>query len=85
MLLKDYLRDKRVSAGFDLSEASQQLGYQDFKFLSNVELGIKLPTTDLLLKMCDVYGVSPAEMREVYINEAKSRATASAAERWDND
>lgn len=85
MLLNDYLRDQRVAAGLTLMEASQKLGYSDFKFLSNIELGKKPASIELLQKMCEVYGVSSSDMRDAYINEAKRRATDVATGRWDND
>lgn len=82
MLLRYFLRDKRLSACLNQIEASSRLGYANSKFLSNVELGKRLPSVKLLKIMCEVYKVSPDEMKNAYVKDAIDRAEAAAVRRW---
>ena len=83
MLLRYFVKDRRIAACLTQFEASIKLGYKSSQFLSNIELGKRQPPIILLRKMCETYNVDLSEMKNVYIYDTRERARIAATERWD--
>lgn len=56
-MLKISLRAARINAGLTQKEASAHLGISN-KTLLNWEKGVTFPNTNMILKICKLYGVS---------------------------
>lgn len=56
-MVKISLRAARVNANLSQKEAANLLGISN-KTLGNWEKGITFPPADMILKICDLYGVS---------------------------
>jgi transcriptional regulator with XRE-family HTH domain len=52
------LHTLRIHHGLTLSELAQQLGYQSHSYINEIEAGRKTPTTALVIKVADLFGVS---------------------------
>lgn len=61
--LSDYLKDKRVKAGFTQMDVANHLGYTSAQFISNWERGISAPPVETLKKISSFYGL---KLEEVY-------------------
>lgn len=83
MSISNYIKNKRVERFLTQKEASEFLGYKQSQFLSNLECGKRKPPLNTLKKMCELYGVDDAEMRDEYIKNASEEATQMAQHKWD--
>jgi len=48
----------RIHHSLTLAELAQQLGYQSHSYINEIEAGRKTPTTVLVIKVADLFGVS---------------------------
>ncbi|UYL07884.1 helix-turn-helix domain-containing protein [Bdellovibrio sp. SKB1291214] len=77
-----YLREKRIATLISQSEASDKLGYSGPQYLSNIENNKRNASPCLLMKMCELYGISKTEMRQVYIDSCARIAKKEAEKKW---
>lgn len=67
--LADYLKEKRLAAGFSQKDVSDIFGYTSPQFISNWERGLSQPPIKIIKKISDVYRVSADELFEVYLRQ----------------
>lgn len=84
LALSDFIKTKRIDNFLTQQEAAVLLGYKKSQFLSNLECGKRKPPLDVLKKMCEVYHVEQAQMRDEYINSARDEAHQLAQDKWDS-
>lgn len=61
-----YLRDERLKAGVSQSEVSSKCGYSTSQYISNIERGASWPPMNIMIVMCDIYGVKRSKMLNVF-------------------
>lgn len=70
--LGQYLKEKRVSAGFTQAEIARRLGYSSPQFISNFERGLCSPPLRNLKSLIKLYRIDAQEMIRLIIDEQKS-------------
>lgn len=69
--LGQFLRDKRVSAGFTQAEIADRLGYSSPQFISNFERGLCSPPLKNLKSLVRLYRIDANELIHLIIAEQK--------------
>jgi transcriptional regulator with XRE-family HTH domain len=81
--LGEYIRELREKNDLSLRELAKKLDNLSAAFLSDVELGRRYPSDDVLAKMANVFGVSVAELKSydtrVPVKELKLLADSNPA------
>lgn len=67
--LANYLKEKRMAAGFSQKDVSDIFGYTSPQFVSNWERGLSQPPIKIIKKISDVYRVSADELFEIYLEQ----------------
>jgi len=70
--LGNYLRDKRVEAGFTQSEIANKLGYSTPQFISNFERGLCSPPLKNLKALVKLYRISVDEIMVLIMKEQET-------------
>ncbi len=70
--LGNYLRDKRVAAGFTQSEIAGKLGYSTPQFISNFERGLCSPPLKNLKALVKLYRIPVDEIMVLIMKEQES-------------
>ena len=68
--LAEYLTKKRLQAGLTQTDVSKVLGYASSQFISNWERGLSAPPLDVIKKVAKLYGVSPDDLFEVFLEDS---------------
>lgn len=69
--LGEYLRGKRVSAGFTQAEIATKLGYSSPQFISNFERGLCSPPLKNLKSLVKLYKIDANELIRLIMDEQK--------------
>lgn len=80
--MNQFLKTRRLQAVLTQQQASAKLGYQSSQFLSNLERGLSKPPIPVLIKMCDIYGISEEDMRKEYVRWVQEEAARKAEQQW---
>lgn len=80
--LGKHIKELRRNVGLSQKKAVELFGIRHSQFLSNIEMGRRLPPMNLLRKMCDVYKVHPDEVWPKYLNEVQVIAAEKALRKW---
>lgn len=70
--LGNYLRDKRVEAGFTQSEIANKLGYSTPQFISNFERGLCSPPLKNLKALVKLYRIPVDEIMVLIMKEQET-------------
>ncbi len=65
--MKDFLKEKRVSAGLSQREVADKMGYSTPQFVSNWERGISHPPIAQLKKLAELYGIRAEDLFETFL------------------
>ncbi|MCE3009780.1 MAG: helix-turn-helix transcriptional regulator [Proteobacteria bacterium] len=68
-----FLKNKREAQGLTQSDVAKRLGYGSPQFISNIERGISSVPLKSLKTLVEMYGVSPEEIIDVFLEEKKSQ------------
>lgn len=66
------LRRYRAESGLSMHQLADRIGISK-GFYSNMELGLKWPNIDMLLRIADALEVRPGEMLDALAEEARKR------------
>lgn len=80
--MNQFLKTRRLQAVMTQQQASALLGYQSSQFLSNLERGLSKPPIPVLIKMCNIYGISEEDMRAEYVRWVQEEAARKAEHQW---
>lgn len=82
ILFSEYLRNKRIAAGFSQADVSTELGYSTPQFVSNWERGVSLPPVNIIKTLAKKYRTSAEEMYELMENEIIKDVTQSLQQKF---
>ncbi|QDK38168.1 helix-turn-helix domain-containing protein [Bdellovibrio sp. NC01] len=80
--LGKHIKELRRGVGLSQKKAVELFGIRHSQFLSNIEMGRRLPPMSLLSKMCEVYKVHPDEVWPKYLTEVQTIAAEKALRKW---
>lgn len=63
----EYLRKKRVAAGFSQVDVSRHFGYSTSQFVSNFERGLCSPPMNVLRELIDLYKLPAVDVIEFLV------------------
>ncbi len=66
-----YLKDKRVEAGYTQFEVAKKLGYLTAQYISNIERGIALPPNRSLTKLIGLYKIPEDQLFSLLLQAQK--------------
>lgn len=73
--LAQFLKERRVMAGFSQKEVADHLGYDTAQFVSNWERGISSPPISVLKKLAEFYRISAEKLFDVVLEEEIRQTT----------
>ena len=79
--LGEYLRGKRVTAGFTQAEIANKLGYSSPQFISNFERGLCSPPLKNLKSLVKLYKIDTGELIRLIIDEQKQVLSSALGSR----
>jgi transcriptional regulator with XRE-family HTH domain len=65
--LAQFLKNKRIIAGFSQKDVATKLGYSTSQFISNWERGVSQPPLSTLRKLAEVFQINAEEMFNVLL------------------
>ncbi len=65
--LAQFLKNKRIVAGFSQKDVATKLGYSTSQFISNWERGVSQPPLSTLRKLAEVFKINVDEMFNVLL------------------
>lgn len=72
----EFLREKRIAAGFTQRDVSLALGYSSAQFISNFERGIAVPPLNKLKTIVRMFKIDSSEIVELIIEAERGRIVA---------
>ncbi|HEX7674109.1 MAG TPA: helix-turn-helix transcriptional regulator [Bdellovibrio sp.] len=75
--LAQFLKERRVAAGFSQKEVADHLGYDTAQFISNWERGISSPPISVLKKLAEFYRISAEKLFDVVLEEEIRQTTVA--------